>query len=81
MSRSVTMASNGRLVIPASVRAELGLEEGGHLILRVQDGTIVLEPMAAAIARVQAMVRQYIPEGVSLVDELSADRRREAELE
>ena len=34
-----------------------------------------------AIAKIQAMVRRYVPEGHSLVDELIADRRAEAERE
>jgi hypothetical protein len=34
-----------------------------------------------AIAKIQAMVRKYVPEGHSLVDELIADRRAEAERE
>ena len=33
------------------------------------------------IAKIQAMVRRYVPEGHSLVDELIADRRAEAEHE
>lgn len=32
----------------------------------------------AAIRRIQEELRQFIPEGVSLVDELIADRRAEA---
>jgi hypothetical protein len=31
--------------------------------------------------RAQALVRQFVPEGVSLVDELLEDRRREVEQE
>jgi vacuolar-type H+-ATPase subunit H len=31
--------------------------------------------------RAQAIVRQFVPEGVSLADELIAERRREAERE
>jgi hypothetical protein len=38
-------------------------------------------PEPDAIAKVQAMVRRYVPEGKSLVDELIADRRAEAERE
>ena len=34
-----------------------------------------------AIKRAQALVRAYVPEGVSLVDDLIAERRREAALE
>ena len=37
--------------------------------------------LTPAIARAQAILRRYVPEGVSLADELIADRRREAERE
>ncbi|MEM1310630.1 MAG: hypothetical protein AAGF98_14245 [Cyanobacteria bacterium P01_H01_bin.153] len=41
-----------------------------------------LEPrVPEAIARIQAMVRRYVPEGHSLVDELIAERRAEADCE
>ena len=36
-------------------------------------------PKPDAIAKIQAMVRRYVPEGKSLVDELIAERRAEAE--
>lgn len=35
----------------------------------------------STIAKIQAMVRRYVPEGKSLVNELIADRRAEAERE
>ena len=73
------MASNGRLVIPANVRSELGMSDGGNFIVHVEDGNIRLEPIQAAVSRAQAIVRRYVPEDVSLVDELTEDRRRESE--
>jgi len=79
MTHHVAMAANGRLVIPATVRSELCMQNGGHFIVHVQDGYIRLEPIQAAVARAQAIVRQYVPETVSLVDELTEDRRRENE--
>ncbi|MFL5285880.1 MAG: AbrB/MazE/SpoVT family DNA-binding domain-containing protein [Rhodopila sp.] len=79
MPQNVVMASNGRLVIPANVRSELGMQNGGNFIIHVEDGQVRLEPIHAAVARAQAIVRRYVPEGVSLVDELAEDRRREAE--
>jgi antitoxin PrlF len=79
MPQNVVMASNGRLVIPANVRSELGMQNGGNFIIHVEDGQVRLEPIHAAVARAQAIVRHYVPEGVSLVDELAEDRRREAE--
>jgi AbrB family looped-hinge helix DNA binding protein len=75
------MASNGRLVIPANVRSELGMQDGGKFIVHVRDGQIWLEPIHTAVARAQAIVRRYVPETVSLVGELTEDRRREAESE
>ncbi len=75
------MASNGRLVIPANVRSELGMQNGGNFIVHVQDGQIRLEPIHAAVARAQAIVRRYVPETASLVGELTEDRRRTAENE
>ena len=80
MSKShVTMAPNGRLVIPSHVRAQLGMEHGGAFVVHVdEDGTIRLEPLAAVIKRVQAEVRRYVPEDVDLVGELIEERRREA---
>ena len=47
-------------------------------VLHVEDGAIRLEPLAAAIERVQAEVRRHVPEDVDLAAELSEARRREA---
>jgi bifunctional DNA-binding transcriptional regulator/antitoxin component of YhaV-PrlF toxin-antitoxin module len=77
----VTMAANGRLVIPARLRAALKMERGGAFVASVEDGAIKLEPLDRVIRRVQANVRRYVPEGSDLAGEVSEDRRREAELE
>ena len=78
----VTMAPNGRIVVPSQVRATLGMESGGVFVMKVNDdGTIHLEPIINVIARVQNEMRQYIPDDVNLADELSADRRAEADNE
>lgn len=45
---------------------------------RVQGDGLVLEPRSAALDRLQALVRTAVPEGVSLADELIAERRSEA---
>jgi AbrB family looped-hinge helix DNA binding protein len=42
----VEMAANGRLVIPAVTRAELGLTEAERFVVTVEDGSIVLTPVA-----------------------------------
>ena len=73
--------SDGRVVIPAAYRHHLGIEKGGHVLLQYEDGEVRMVGRDTAIARVQAMVAKYVPEGVSLVDELLAERRREVEQE
>ena len=80
-SAHVTMGANGRLVIPARLRAALKMERGGALVASVENGAIKLEPLDKVIRRVQANVRRYVPEGSDLAAELSEDRRREAGLE
>jgi AbrB family looped-hinge helix DNA binding protein len=77
----IRLGPDGRVVIPAAFRDALGLKEGDVLFARIEDGEIHLLTTAAAIRRTQALVREFVPEGVSLVDELIEDRRREVERE
>lgn len=70
--------AGGRVVIPAVYRRALDLHEGDDLILWLDDGELRITTPALAIARAQALIRQYIPEGRSLSEELLADRRAEA---
>jgi bifunctional DNA-binding transcriptional regulator/antitoxin component of YhaV-PrlF toxin-antitoxin module len=79
MDQHVSMAANGRLVIPAKLRAALGMEDGGAFVARLEDGSIRLQPLREVIAHVQAEVRRYVPAGTRLSDELIEDRRREAQ--
>ena len=74
----VVMAANGRVVIPAQIRAELGLIGGENLVVRLVEGTVVLEPLEAAIRRAQRLVSEHVPPGAPLVDELLAERRAAA---
>jgi bifunctional DNA-binding transcriptional regulator/antitoxin component of YhaV-PrlF toxin-antitoxin module len=71
----------GRLVVPVELRRQLGLQTGTDVVLDVVDGALRVRTMEQVIKEVQASVRQYVPEGVSLVDELIADRRAEAAAE
>ena len=81
ISIKVRLGPDGRVVIPATFRETLGLKEGDVLFARLENGELNLLTPTAAMRRAQALVRQFVPEGVSLVDELIADRRREVERE
>ncbi|WP_238720013.1 AbrB/MazE/SpoVT family DNA-binding domain-containing protein [Nitratireductor alexandrii] len=72
------IGAGGRIVIPAEMRAAMGVSEGDSLLARVIDGELRLLSQDAALQKAQALVRQVVPEGVSLVDELIAERRLEA---
>lgn len=68
----------GRLVVPVELRRELGLQTGTDVVLDIVNGALRIRTMDQVIKDAQAMMRQFVPEGVSLVDELIADRRLEA---
>ncbi len=72
------IGDGGRVVIPADMRAAMGVKPGDTLIARVIDGELSLMSQSAAVRRAQRLVRRFVPEGVSLVDELLAERRAEA---
>ena len=75
------LGPDGRIVIPAAFRESLGLKDGDVLLARLENGEIVLLTPKAAMLRAQAIVRRFVPDSVSLVDELIEDRRREAKRE
>jgi AbrB family looped-hinge helix DNA binding protein len=78
---TLTVSANGRVVIPARIRAELGLRSGEKVVARVVGGALVLEPVAVAIKRAQALIRRRAGSGPSPVDELLAERRQAAAVE
>lgn len=74
----VRVFEGGKLVIPAAMRRELGIGAGDTVLVSVDEGELRVRSLTSAIARAQALVRKYVPEGVSLVDQLIAERREEA---
>jgi hypothetical protein len=58
----------------------LGIEVGDTVVIRPEDGHLVLETESEIIARIRRQF-SHIPPGVSLADELIAERRLEAQRE
>lgn len=77
----VPVNENGRIVIPASYRKALGIKSGDTLILSMEDEELRIMTMKRRIQRAQQLVRKYVKPGVSLVDELIAERREAAKSE
>jgi AbrB family looped-hinge helix DNA binding protein len=76
---TVVVGDRGRIVLPSSIRAELGLEPGTRMVLSTEeDGSLRLRPYRAVADRGRGLYAKLARDG-SLVDELLADRRAEAE--
>jgi AbrB family looped-hinge helix DNA binding protein len=80
MSRveQMTLGDRGRVVLPASIRNELGLKPGTQMVATTEaDGSIRLRPYGMIAAAGVGLFADLAP-GVSLADELIAERRAEA---
>lgn len=75
------LGEKGRLVIPAAMRAALGIKPGDSVELRIEDHELRISTRRARIRRAQERIRQFVPEGVLLSEELSAERREAAKHE
>jgi len=71
----------GRIVIPAELRRELGFEPGETVMAHVESRRLVLERRGEILDRLRCELRDATPPGASMVDELLAERRREARRE
>lgn len=76
-SGPIRIGPQGRVVIPAAVRRQMGLEPGETLMAKIEEGRLVLEKRENVLRRLRARFAG-LPEGVSLADELIAERRTEA---
>jgi AbrB family looped-hinge helix DNA binding protein len=69
---------NGRVVIPASFRKRLGIRVGDEVVLQIRDDELRITTLKRNIERAQRLVRKHVKRGISLVDELIAERREAA---
>src|ERR1035437_8412194 len=72
---------NGRIVIPAALRQQMGIKTGEPVLMEVKDGVLRMESHRARIRRVSESLRQLIPPERCPSDELIADRCEEARRE
>ena len=81
MHISVRMSENGRVLIPAEIRKQLGLIAGEAITLTVEGDELRLMTRRARLRAIQTRAARYLTPGVRLEDELIAERREEARKE
>jgi AbrB family looped-hinge helix DNA binding protein len=72
---------NGRVVIPAAYRKMLGLNGGGQVVFLVENDEVRITTRKRLLERARQRIRKYVKPGVSLADELIAERREAAKRE
>jgi AbrB family looped-hinge helix DNA binding protein len=73
----INVASNGRMVLPASVRKAMGLHGDAKVILTVEGDQVRLSPIGHGVSRAQALYREHVKQSRTTDDFLS-DRKAEA---
>lgn len=56
----VSVSSKGQIVIPASVRSQLGIDQGTQLVLEVEDGQILLR-RKLTLDEVTGLAQSWLP--------------------
>lgn len=76
MRATVVLGVQGRLVVPAEARRELGLAAGDELVLHTEAGRLVLERREDAAKRLRGLYSSTATQGA--VDDLLEERRQAA---
>ena len=74
----VTVGADGRVVIPATFRKEIGIRAGDTLVLESDGDSLLVRSYDQVLKETQDYFRRFVSPGASPVDELIADRRAEA---
>lgn len=82
MSYQAKLIKGGKIVIPAELRREFGFKEGDILVLEREGNGVVIKTYMQIVREVQAEFKAMLgSSNRSMVDELIAERRAEAERE
>ena len=75
MQQTVELGAGGRLVIPAPMRAALGMKVGDRLTVRLEGNQLSIYTFQAGLQRARELLRPYLPE--NSVDEFLRWKREE----
>ena len=77
MTLQINITPNGRMSLPADVRKRLGQSDGGAVCLDETEDGVVLRSARQAVARAQALARQYTGGNPEACGDAFLARRRE----
>ncbi|WP_082664500.1 MULTISPECIES: AbrB/MazE/SpoVT family DNA-binding domain-containing protein [unclassified Sphingomonas] len=77
MTVQINITANGRMSLPADIRKRLGLMSGGAVYLDETEDGVVLRTASQAVARAQALAKQYTGDNPDASVEAFLARRRE----
>jgi AbrB family looped-hinge helix DNA binding protein len=77
MTLQINITPNGRMSLPADVRKRLGLTDGGAVYLDETEDGVVLRTANQAVARAQALAKQYTDGNPDASVDAFLSRRRE----
>ena len=75
----ISIAKNGRVVIPVDFRDKLGIKDGAAATITIVEGELRIIPGAQALKRLQELVALKVPKGKSLARELIEERKQDNE--
>lgn len=75
------LGEDGRLIIPAPLRKELGLHAGDTIVIESDGDSLLLRSYERVLKEVQASFAPHRVPGTRADDELIAERRAEAAAE
>ena len=73
-----TVGKDGSLFLTPEAVTALGFSAGESLVMHPNAGDVRISSSDKALRKLQAAMKALVPAGVSLVDELIAERRAEA---
>lgn len=72
---------NGRIVIPAEIRREMGLNQGDAVVMTLEHGVLKIESHQVRVRQVQESLSKLIPPNRQLSGDLAQTREREVRQE
>ena len=77
MSYLANMSAGGKIVVPAELRRELGIQPGDTLVIEREDGKLVLKSYLQVVREIQTEIKQLMKQP-DTVDDFIPWKRAEA---